>query len=85
MTSNPEGYVTTYKLTAEQVAQIEHDLLGSCSTVVESLRRHDLDEGYEDEVNERLGEIERCECCGWWVESHELEGDDDSRHCGDCR
>jgi formylmethanofuran dehydrogenase subunit E len=64
---------------------VEH-LRGTCMSLQEGLNNFDiLEEDLEDEDYELLDEnIMRCDGCGWWVESHEIDNSSGDAFCKDC-
>lgn len=76
------------RLTPEQEAKVRDELLGTCSgeelepilgPEFEGVYLHDLS---EQEIANATDGIERCDVCGWWVETIEL---DEDHVCEDCR
>ncbi len=74
-------------MTHEDKKKLAGRLEGTCDSIGSALEELDLD--YEvEEVEEALLDlnIELCRGCGWWMESCELEDDDDEicGYCHDC-
>jgi len=73
-------------LTADQLEDLKHDLLGTCGTVEQALARLGIDTDPE-EAEERLLDgnpsVELCGGCEWWFESCCLEFDE-TRSAGFC-
>ena len=65
------------KIPEEIVRKMAYDALGTCQSTAALATKYGVP---EDEVNDLIldFEIETCHECGWWVESGELIGNEDS-------
>lgn len=79
-----------FSLTKEQKEKICHAVNGTCMSEHE-IQNHfpeifgeDDGDDHTDTILECLadGEVGRCDCCSWWVESNEL---DENGYCEDCQ
>lgn len=60
-------------ITDEQIDKIAHAAVGTCDTPSALIDRFELDcdeSTLEDRLLDR--NIETCQCCGWWFNSHDL-------------
>ncbi|WP_411839922.1 hypothetical protein [Paracoccus sp. ME4] len=68
------------RLSDAKLAEIQHELEGTCTTLTAIIERHQLDIG-EDELEDQLLDggmpIERSVCCEWWFGVSELEFDEE--------
>ena len=64
-----------------QIQQISDYLLGTCLDVSHAVNSFEVD---EDVIYNAIDitDIEKCSCCGWWYEEHELNED---LVCNDCQ
>lgn len=76
------------KPTDDTLSKIADGLLGTSNSILYLLEKYAVDEFYIDLVEDYLLEhnVEQCELCGWWFESHELvDSDNEVVGCRDCR
>lgn len=66
----------------EKIAdQINDYLLGTCNTEFDAAEAFGVESEKILDIVENL-DIELCEVCSWWCETHEIDSDG---ICGDCR
>lgn len=68
----------------EAAIKVADHLLGTCGDVGHTLDMYDLDPGLALNSTfcyELDARVMCCECCGWWVETHEIGEDGE---CLDC-
>jgi hypothetical protein len=56
-------------------------IIGTCEEFSDIADGQDLNDMSEEWLEEFDSLVERCECCGWWVESGDL---DEGRACSEC-
>ena len=71
----------------DDLRKIAEELEGTCDIIPSVLEKLDIEADTSDVESDLLDfNLERCPCCGWWMESWELIDEDGNEvGCEQCR